>query len=117
MIFENHDLYWLSNEVKQWQFKLPKPYWFFNIDNTFNFSIKALSMSEYKSYSSPMAEQEFIDFFAKLFYHYPNVTVNDCDDNSFIPKILKNNINISDDEVDMEDIIVKYYNLNNINLT
>lgn len=117
LISLDSDLYWLPNYVKLWKLELLEKHWIvFTIDNDLNFYMKVLTMYSKEKYSYNMPKHEFINFFSKLFYHYPDVIVDDSDDDSFMYN--KNKMykydqlkNISDNKLDMFDIFIKYWGL------
>lgn len=108
----NDDLYWLPDDIKKWDIQLPENKWIvFAIDDNLRFYVK-----NSKNYCYMMSEYEFINFFAKLFYHYSDVVVDDDDDNSFL---YNQNImekydelkNIDDNKLYLYEIYIKYWGL------
>lgn len=70
MLFENYDLYWLSDDIKQWNIELPKYHWIvFTIDTNLRFYMKVLIEYSIEKYSYTMSKHEFVNFLTKLFYH------------------------------------------------
>lgn len=107
IILDNYNFYWMDNK------KYENCVIYFNIKNEYELCVE--DVNENIVYSVILTKNECINFFGKLFYHYPEISIEDCDDKAIVfdlRYIIETYHKIKDLDnlqLDVEEFRIKYW--------
>jgi hypothetical protein len=106
IILDAYDFYWMD-------YKNTNCVIYFNIKNEYELCVE--DVNENIVYSINLNKNECVNFFGKLFYHYPEISIEDCDDKAivfdlrYIIETYHKIKDLDDFQLDVEEIRIKYW--------